>query len=68
MKRPSRAGLLVLLAFLIPVIIELRTVLSMLGIEVSSGPYLGVMIAMVVLATIAIFLLPEKREGNPSRA
>ena len=68
MKRPSRAGLLVLLAFSIPVIVEFRTVLSMIGIEVSSEIYLGVTISMAVLAAIAILLLPENRKGNPTRA
>lgn len=66
MKRPSKAGLLVLLAFSIPVIVELRTVLAMVGIDIPLGTYLLVSGVGILLAFIAIILAPP-REGNPNR-
>lgn len=69
MKRPSTAGLLILLAFSIPVIVEFHTVLAYLGIHVPFELYLPVTVALALLTVTALWLLPEKEEpGNPSKA
>lgn len=60
MNRPSKTGLLVLLAFSVPVIVEFRTVLSMVGVELPLSTYLGIASVFVVLALVGIWLLPEK--------
>lgn len=65
MKRPSPAGLLVGLAFAIPVLIELRTVLVWLGFDVPLSLYAPVAILAVVAMVAGLWLVGE---GNPSRA
>jgi hypothetical protein len=64
-KRPSPAGLLVGLAFAIPVLIELRTVLVWLGFDVPLSLYAPVAILAVVAMVAGLWLVGE---GNPSRA
>lgn len=65
MKRPSPAGLLIGVAFAIPVLIELRTVLVWLGVDVPLAVYVpsAALLVAVVVAALWVF-----GEGNPSRA
>lgn len=65
MKRPSPAGLLVGLALAIPVLIEFRTVLVWLGLEVPLSIYAPTTILVVVAVVAALWVFGE---GNPSRA
>jgi hypothetical protein len=48
-RRVSRGGLLVILAFLVPVIVELRTFAGLLGVALSTTEYLAVAAALVVV-------------------
>lgn len=66
MKRPGPVGLLVLLAFAIPVIIELRTILSMFGIDLPYSVFVGAVVVLLAAIVLAIFWLPEDDEGNPN--
>ncbi len=61
--RISRAGLLVLLAMSVPIIVELRTVLGFFNIELS---LMGTLIIGVVGITLIIFwaTFPTKEEMN----
>jgi len=70
MKRPGPVGLLLLLAFAIPVIVEARTLFALLGFDIPARLYLPA--AAIVLAVVfgALLLLPggDVDEGNPDRA
>ena len=65
MKRPSPAGLLILVAFAIPVLIEFRTVLVWLGVDVPLVVYApsAALALAAVVAALWVF-----GEGNPTRA
>lgn len=65
MKRPSPAGLLVGAAFALPVLIELRTLLVWLGLDVPLVIYAPVALLGLVVLIVAIWVLGE---GNPHRA
>lgn len=65
MKRPSPAGLLIGVALAIPVLIELRTVLVWIGLDVPLTVY-GPSAAILVVAVVAALWVFG--EGNPSRA
>lgn len=67
MKRPGPVGLLVLLAFAIPVIIEIRTVLSMFGIDLAPDVFVGAVMIVLAAIVLAVFWLPEDEEGKLSR-
>jgi hypothetical protein len=78
-KRPGPVGLTMVAAFATVAAIEFRTVLSMLGLEVTSGVYYPVAALAVLLTIAALLLLPEGQdppggddggpsEGNPSEA
>jgi len=64
-KRPSPAGLLILVAFAIPVLIEFRTVLVWLGVDVPLVVYApsAALALAAVVAALWVF-----GEGNPTRA
>ncbi len=49
--RVSKSGLLIVLAFSVPVLIELRTVLGMVGVTVPMDAYLAV-VALVFAAIV----------------
>ena len=55
-RKISRVGLLVILAFLTPLIVELRTVAGFLGISLSVPAYLGAATALVVVVLLAVAL------------
>ena len=65
MKRPSPAGLLILVAFAIPVLIEFRTVLVWLGVDVPLVVYApsAALALAAIVAALWVF-----GEGNPTRA
>ncbi len=65
MKRPSPAGLLIGVAFAVPVLIELRTVLVWLGLDVPLVVYAPSAIVLVAVVVAALWVFGE---GNPSRA
>jgi len=64
-KRPSPAGLLILVAFAIPVLIEFRTVLVWLGVDIPLVVYApsAALVLAAVVAALWVF-----GEGNPTRA
>lgn len=66
MKRPGPVGLVIGLAFAIPVILELRTVLSMIGIDVALDIYFVAMTVLLAVIVGLVMLLPEGEEENPS--
>jgi len=66
MNRPGPVGLVMVLAFAVPVVIEFRTVLSAFGIDVATGFYYPVAVAVVASIVLGLLLLPEDEPGNPS--
>lgn len=62
-RRITRGGLLVILAFLVPVIVELRTIAGLLGFDLSATQYLAVATALVLAVLVAIGLW-NLRAGN----
>lgn len=52
--RISQGGLLVILAFLVPVIVELRTVAGLLGVSLSTTQYLVTAAVLVVAVLVAV--------------
>lgn len=71
MSRPiSRVGLMMILAFLVPVVVELRTIAGFLGIALSPMEYLAVAAALVVvvIAGVAVWnLRADEPAANGSR-
>ena len=69
MNRPGPVGLTILLAFAIVGIVEFRTVLTMLGIDVAATVYFPAAVLLVALVIAVLLLLPEEDEpGNLSEA
>jgi uncharacterized membrane protein len=68
MKRPGPVGTTILLTFAIVAVIEFRTVLAMVGIEVPTGPYFLASTVIVVAALAALYLFSEQQPGNPTKA
>ena len=71
MKRPGPVGMLLLLAFGFVAIVEFRTLLVMLGIDVPVTVYLPIALAVLVLVALAVRLIPEDErdaEAKPSKA
>lgn len=66
MKPPGPVGVTMLLAFATVGVIELRTVLSMLGIEVAAPVYYPVAALVVFLVIAALVLLPDREQPTPS--
>lgn len=58
-KRVTRGGLLVIMAFLVPVIVELRTLAGLFGFALSTTQYLVVstLLVLVVLGVVAVWNL-----------
>lgn len=67
-RRVTRGGLLVILAFLVPVIVELRTLAGLFGVALSTAEYLVTAAALVllVLAAVAVWNLRVARAGANS--
>ena len=65
MNRPGPVGIAVLLAFSVVAIVEFRTVLGMVGIDVAVGPYFAGAAVLLAGAALALFALPET--GNPNK-
>ena len=59
MKRPGAAGMTIVLAFTIVAAIELRTLLGMFGIDLSTQLYYGIAAAVVVSVLLGLFALPK---------
>ena len=71
MKRPTPAGLLIGAALAIPVLIEARTLLVWLGVDVPLDVYAPIAVAVVGLVAVALWTFGEgggDHEGNPSSA
>lgn len=66
MNRPGPAGLAILTAFAIVAVIELRTVLGGIGVDVAVGPYYAGVTFLFVTAVLALYALPKN--GTPTRA
>lgn len=66
--RLSRTALLLLGAFAVPVIVELRTLLGFFGVEVGLRTVLAVAaVVFGTLAVLALFADDEGASGEPSR-
>ncbi|QLD86112.1 CbaC protein [Natronomonas halophila] len=65
-SRISRGGLLVILAFLVPVIVELRTLAGFLGIRLSTTQFLVAAVALVVavLGFVAVWNMRADENGT----
>jgi hypothetical protein len=68
MKRPGPVGMTILLTFAIVAVIEFRTVLAMVGLDVPLRPYFGVATVLMIVALALLYLFSEERPGNPTRA
>lgn len=67
MTKPGRAGMLVLLAFTIPAIVETKTLLAMMGYEISTVLFAPLALAAFVLVTsLLIFFMWEDPEEPES--
>lgn len=67
MKRPGPAGLLVILAFAIVFVVELRTLLGMFGMEVTYAVYFPVAGLLLGATFITLLLLPKSSGAQPTR-
>lgn len=67
MKRPSLGGLLIALALSVPVLIEARTVLVWVGLDVPITVYIPAAVVLVAGIAAAVWVLGEE-PGNPRRA
>jgi hypothetical protein len=68
MNRPGPVGITILLTFLIVAVIELRTLLAMVGIDVSTQLYFPAAAAAIVAVVAALVLLPEGEQSKPTKA
>lgn len=66
MKPPGPVGVTMLLAFATVAVIEFRTVLSMLGIDVAAPVYYPVAALVVVVAVAALLVVPDGEQSTPS--
>lgn len=66
MKRPGPVGIVVLLVLAFPFVIELRTVLAWLGVDLASTVYYPAATVVVGAVVVALLVLPEDEPGNPS--
>lgn len=64
MNRPGPAGLLVVLAFAIVAVVELRTLLGMFGLEVPHVVYFPVAGLLLVAIFVTLLMLPSKKESQ----
>jgi hypothetical protein len=65
-RPPGPVGVTMLLAFATVGVIEFRTVLSMLGIEVATRLYYPVAALLVLGVVAALLLLPDGEKPTPS--
>lgn len=68
MKRPGKAGLLILLAFAIVFAVEFHTVLTMVGVEVAASVYYPVITLLIATAFAALYLFTEGNGKKPVTA
>jgi len=66
MNRPGPVGLAILTAFAVVAVIELRTVLGAIGIDVAIGPYYAGVTILFGVSILAVYALPKN--GTPARA
>lgn len=62
--RVSQGGLLVLLAFTVPFLVELRTVLVFFGIELSVVSVVAIGVVMIAAITFWATLPEQKQSGT----
>lgn len=67
MNRPGPTGMSLLVAFSIVVVIEFKTLLEMIDIEIAAQVYYPLMAALLGGVLLALWLVPDD-EGNPNRA
>lgn len=67
MKRPGPVGLTIFTVFGLVAIIELRTVLSMVGIDVSATTYYPAAVVVVALVVAGIYVLTDEEKGGPDK-
>ena len=67
MNRPGPVGLTILAVFALVAAIEFRTVLKMIGIDVSASTYFPVAGAVVVIGFLLLFVLTDGNRGGPDR-
>jgi hypothetical protein len=60
MKKPGPVGLVVLLAFAVPVIIELRTVLVLIGIDIPGIVFFPGAALLIGLGLAVVYLRPDE--------
>lgn len=66
MKRPGPVGLVILLTFAIPIVIEARTALAFIGFEFSGIVFYPAVAVLIGIALAAVYILPEGEEGKAS--
>jgi len=66
MNRPGPTGMVILLAFAIPVVVEARTLFIMLGFDIAPRVYLptSAVVLAVVFGAMWLFLDEGDTEGN----
>ncbi|MEF8937114.1 hypothetical protein [Halobacteriaceae bacterium SHR40] len=60
MNRPGPVGIALVLAFAVVAVIEFRTVLGMVGIDIAIGPYFAGAAILLVGGAAALFAVPEE--------
>jgi hypothetical protein len=70
MKRPTKGGLLIGVALAIPILIELRTLLVWIGLDVPIDLYVPAAIVLVGALAAGLWVFGEEvpDEGNRSKA
>lgn len=68
MKRPGPTGIAMVLAFTIVAAIELRTLLGMFGVDLTTEVYYAVAAGIIVAVLTALIALPEKETATTSNA
>lgn len=68
MNRPGPVGTTMLLAFGLVAVIEFRTVLAMLGVEIPVGPYFGASVGAIGIGLALLYLVSEDHEGKATSA
>lgn len=66
MKRPGLAGILMILAFAIVFVVELRTLLGMFGLEVPYVVYFPVAGVLLGAIFITLLFIPKSAKSQPT--
>lgn len=64
MNRPGPVGFTLLATFGLVATIEFRTVLSMVGLEVTAAFYFPVALTVLAAVLAALYFLPENRDDS----